>query len=78
MSMARSSLMVYHAVSAFSSLQLQRNREQRGAAVSYYYDQSETEIAGSLLEDDDRVTTIDADVSHILTALFLLSYIDVS
>ncbi|KIW17851.1 hypothetical protein PV08_05046 [Exophiala spinifera] len=76
LSMTRSSLMVHYAVSAFASLQLRRGREQGGSSVSYYYDLSETEIAGSVLEHGNKIDILGANVNHVLTALFLLTYID--
>ena len=77
-SMASNSLMVHYAILAFSALQLQRQSDRLQSDFSSYYGQSQEEISKSLLEHDGKVDIIGAKVQHVLAALFLLSYIDVS
>lgn len=77
-SMAANSLMVHYAILAFSALQLQRQSDRLQSDFSSYYAQSQEEISKSLLEHDGKVDIIGAKVQHVLAALFLLSYIDVS
>ena len=78
LSMASTSLMVHYAILAFSALQLQRQSDRLQSDFSSYYAQSQDEISKSLLEHDGKVDIIGAKVQHVLAALFLLSYIDVS
>lgn len=77
-SMANTSQMVHQAILAFSSLQIQRQTDRLDSDFSSYYAQCQEEITKSLIEHDGEVEIVDARVQHVLAALFLLSYIDVS
>lgn len=77
-SMASTSQMVHQAILAFSSLQLQRQTDRLESDFSSYYIQCQEEITKSLIEHNGEVEIMGARVQHVLAALFLLSYIDVS
>jgi hypothetical protein len=76
--MASTSQMVHQAILAFSSLQLQRQTDRLESDFSSYYSQCQEEITKSLVEHNGEVEIVGARVQHVLAALFLLSYIDVS
>lgn len=77
-SLTSTSMMVQYAVLAFSSLRIHHEQGRTPSEFESFYDKCQQEILCSLLEHDTRIEIIGAKVEHLLAALFLLSYIDVS
>jgi hypothetical protein len=79
-SMATTSFMVRDSVMAFVALQLERS-ESRSRAVDYrpFYKRAASELAKKTADPENGMPVIRGDdLKHILTTIFLLSYIDVS